>query len=301
MHESAPANLRGGLLGSACAFSQTFSGSAALDASTEQAIKDGLIPGAVIVVGHDGQIVHRKAYGSRAIVPSREPATVDTIYDVASLTKVIATTPAIMKLFEQGKLRPDDPRDGVCPRSSGRQKSHHGSRPDDAFFRTAARPGSRSALERLPDRHPEGLDRQAHRPSRTRSSFTAIFRFELLGEIVRRLSGEPLDQFTHEQIYEPLGMKDATNRPAASLSSPHRADRDRQPPPGTVSRSSYTIPLRDLWEASQEHVGLFSTADDLARYAEMMLGMGLARRSKSFRSADRNRVYVAGIASQVEP
>src|SRR5215467_3060006 len=90
------------------AFSQTFSGSVALDASAEQAIRDGLIPGAVIVVGHNGKIVHRKAYGSRALVPSREAATVDTIYDIASLTKVVATTPSIMKLFESGKVKPDE-------------------------------------------------------------------------------------------------------------------------------------------------------------------------------------------------
>src|ERR1051325_10711249 len=93
----------------ACTFAQAFSGSAKLDASTEQAIRDGLIPGAVLIVGHDGKIVHRKAYGARALVPAREAATLDTIYDIASLTKVVATTPSIMKLYEQGKIRLDDP------------------------------------------------------------------------------------------------------------------------------------------------------------------------------------------------
>ena len=80
----------------AVASAQTFPGSAALDAATEQAIRDGLIPGAVILIGHDGEIVHRKAYGARALVPARETANLDTIYDVASLTKVVATTPAII-------------------------------------------------------------------------------------------------------------------------------------------------------------------------------------------------------------
>jgi nucleotide-binding universal stress UspA family protein len=61
------------------ASAQTFTGSAALDAAAEQAIRDGLIPGAVIIVGHDGKIVHRKAYGARALVPAREAATLDTI------------------------------------------------------------------------------------------------------------------------------------------------------------------------------------------------------------------------------
>jgi len=73
---------------------ETFSASSTLDAMVEAAVREGLIPGAVLVVGHDGRIVHRKAYGSRALVPSREAMTADTIFDIASLTKVVATTPA---------------------------------------------------------------------------------------------------------------------------------------------------------------------------------------------------------------
>ena len=84
-----------------------------------QAIRDGLIPGAVIIIGHDGKIVHRKAYGARALVPAREAATLDTIYDIASLTKVVATTPAIMKLYEQGKIKIDDPVTKYLPEFQG--------------------------------------------------------------------------------------------------------------------------------------------------------------------------------------
>ncbi len=80
-----------------------FAGSAALDATIEQAVHDGLIPGAVLVAGRDGTILHRKAYGQRSLTPSREPMTIDTIFDAASLTKVIATTSSVMKLFEEGK------------------------------------------------------------------------------------------------------------------------------------------------------------------------------------------------------
>ena len=63
----------------------------------------------MLLIGHDGKIVYHKAYGDRALIPKREPMTEDTIFDAASLTKVIATTPCLMKLFEQGKLRLDDP------------------------------------------------------------------------------------------------------------------------------------------------------------------------------------------------
>src|SRR5436305_3960735 len=81
----------------------------ALDAEINQAVQSGLIPGAVLLVGRNGQVLYRKAYGSRALIPTREPMTVDTIFDAASLTKVTATTPCVMKLFERGKIRLDDP------------------------------------------------------------------------------------------------------------------------------------------------------------------------------------------------
>src|SRR5947209_12961853 len=87
---------------------ESYSAGPALDTQIEQAVQDQLIPGAVLLIGHDGEIVYRKAYGSRALIPTREPMTVDTIFDVASLTKVVATTSCLMKLFEEGRLRLND-------------------------------------------------------------------------------------------------------------------------------------------------------------------------------------------------
>ena len=105
--------LWGVLLGAcSCGWAGTFSAGAALDDAIGQAIRDNRVPGAVLVVGHAGEIIYRKAYGQRAVLPSPEPMTDDTIFDCASLTKVVATTSALMKLFEEGKLRyhgPDDP------------------------------------------------------------------------------------------------------------------------------------------------------------------------------------------------
>src|SRR5437660_9382911 len=95
-------------LAAATLSAQTFPGSAALDDAINQAIEQGRLPGAVLVVGHDGQIVYRKAYGKRALVPAPEAMTADTVFDIASLTKVVATTPSLMKLFEQGKFRLND-------------------------------------------------------------------------------------------------------------------------------------------------------------------------------------------------
>jgi len=80
-----------------------------VDAIIEQAITDANIPGAVLVVGHDGAVIYRKAYGNRALEPKPEAMTLDTVFDLASLTKVIATTTAMMQLFEQGRVRMNDP------------------------------------------------------------------------------------------------------------------------------------------------------------------------------------------------
>ena len=88
-----------------------------IDALVEQDIKDKKLPGAVVLVGHKGKIVFRKAYGNRSLVPTVEPMTVDTIFDLASLTKVVATTTSIMILVEQGKLRLSIRSANIFPRS----------------------------------------------------------------------------------------------------------------------------------------------------------------------------------------
>ena len=95
-------------LGAATLSAQTFSGAAALDRVIEQAIEQGRMPGAVLLVGHEGKVGYRKAYGQRALVPRGEAMTLDTIFDCASLTKVVATTSSLMKLFEEGRYRLND-------------------------------------------------------------------------------------------------------------------------------------------------------------------------------------------------
>ncbi len=92
---------------------------AGVDRQMERAVQSGLIPGAVVVIGHNGRMVYQKAYGSRAIIPQREPMTLDTVFDAASLTKVIATTPSIMRLFEQGQIRLNDPVTNYLPEFQG--------------------------------------------------------------------------------------------------------------------------------------------------------------------------------------
>ncbi len=122
----------------ACALSaQTFSGGPALDQAINDAIAQGRLPGAVLLIGHDGQVVYRKAYGRRAEVPQPENMTLDTVFDLASLTKVIATTSSMMKLFEQGKYPPQRQGHAVHPRVPKRQERRHHPQSLHAFFRAA--------------------------------------------------------------------------------------------------------------------------------------------------------------------
>jgi len=252
-----------------CAFAQTFGGSAALDTATEQAIRDGLIPGAVIIIGHDGKIVHRKAYGARALVPARETATLDTIYDIASLTKVVATTPAIMKLYEQGKIRIDDRVTAYLPEFQGGKSNitirnlmthYSGLRPDLDI--DPAWSGYDTGISKALIDKPAG-------PPGEKFVYSDI-NFELLGEIVRRVSGKPLDQFAREQIFEPLGMRDTTFKPAASL-TPRIAPTEVDISTGKPWRGVVHDPTARYMGGVAGHAGVFSTADDVARYAQAML------------------------------
>ena len=106
-----------------------------LDEALNQAVQEQLIPGAVLIVGHSGQIVYRKAYGYRSLIPHKETMTLDTIFDAASLTKVVATT-ALHHEAVSGRQDPDG-RSGheVSAGIPGRPQRNHRSQPDDAFFR----------------------------------------------------------------------------------------------------------------------------------------------------------------------
>jgi uncharacterized protein YbbC (DUF1343 family) len=262
---------------------ETFSGSAALNAQVEQAVRDGLIPGAVLVVGHDGKIVHRKAYGSRALIPARESMTVDTIFDAASLTKVIATTPALMKLFEEGKLHLTDPATAYLPEFQGgkseitiRDLMTHfsGLRPD--LDLEPAWSGYATGITRALNDKPAG-------PPGRRFVYSDI-NFILLGEIVRRLSGTTLDEYTQQRIFEPLGMRETRFRPPPPL-RPRIAPTELDPGTGAPFRGVVHDPTSRYMGGVAGHAGLFTTASDLSRFAEMMLGMGQLGSVRLFSSA----------------
>jgi uncharacterized protein YbbC (DUF1343 family)/CubicO group peptidase (beta-lactamase class C family) len=251
---------------------ESFASSPQLDAVVDQAVRGGLIPGAVVLVGHEGKIVHRKAYGSRALVPAREAMTVDTIFDIASLTKVVATTPALMKLVEQGKLRLNDPVTAYLPEFQGgrtditvRDLMTHfsGLRPD--LDLEPAWSGYDTGIQKALVDKPTSA-------AGTRFVYSDI-NFVLLGEMVRRLSGKPLDVYAREQIFEPLGMRETRFRPDASLRA-RIAPTELDAATGTAFRGVVHDPTARFMGGVAGHAGVFSTASDLARYAEMLMGTG---------------------------
>src|SRR3982751_4042074 len=102
-----------------CATAVSAQSYSAIDNSINLAIQEGKLPGAVLMIGHNGKVVYEKGYGKRALIPQPEAMTLDTIFDCASLTKVIATTSSVMKLFEQGKFRLNDKITAYIPEFQG--------------------------------------------------------------------------------------------------------------------------------------------------------------------------------------
>jgi uncharacterized protein YbbC (DUF1343 family)/CubicO group peptidase (beta-lactamase class C family) len=260
------------LLLCAVARAQTFAGSAALDEAIETAVKDGLIPGAVLIAGQENRILHRKAYGNRALVPAREAMTADTIFDAASLTKVVACTPSIMKLVELGKVRIADPVTTYLPEFQGGKSDitvrnllthFSGLRPD--LDLEPAWSGYETGIKKALIDKPTG-------PPGARFVYSDI-NFVLLGEIVRRVSGKPLDEFAREVVYAPLGMRETMFRPPASLRS-RIAPTEIDPATGAPFRGVVHDPTARYMGGVAGHAGLFTTADDLAKYAQMLLGIG---------------------------
>ena len=235
--------------------------------------EDGLIPGAVLLVGHDGAVVYRKAYGERALIPKREPMTVDTIFDAASLTKVIATTPSVMKLFEQGKIRLNDPVTRYLPEFQGghsditiRNLMTHfsGLRPD--LDLKPAWSGYETGIQRA-------LIDKPTRPPGVRFVYSDI-NFILMGEIVHRLSGANALRISRARTFS---SRSACTTPCFNR-RPSCFHASLPPksilPPDRPLRGVVHDDTSRYMGGVAGHAGLFTTADDLAKFAQMMLDRG---------------------------
>jgi len=252
----------------------------AVDPIVDEAVQSHLIPGAVLIVGHNNDIIYRKAYGSKAWLPEREPMGLETIFDAASLTKVIATTPCVMRLFEQGKLRIDDPVVKYLPEFQGGKSditirllmTHFSGMPPDVDL-VPKWSGYETGIEKA-------LTAKPIAPAGSRFIYSDI-NFLLMGEIVRRLSGESLAQFAHEQIYAPLGMNDTGYLPSPSLMA-RIAPTEYEEENGMPFRGVVHDPTARYMGGVAGHAGVFTTADDLAKYAEMLVNMGTYKGTRIF-------------------
>lgn len=252
-----------------------------LDTLVEDAIRDGRLPGAVVVVGHAGEIVYERAFGARAVDGPPEAMTPDTIFDLASLTKVVATTTSVMILVEEGRLRLRDRVATYLPEFSSHGKDRitiehllthvSGLRPDLPLEEVFE--GADTAIARAADEVPEAGPGE-------RFVYSDI-NFFVLGEVVRRVTGQTLDQFARDRIFRPLGMRDTGFNPPASL-RPRIAPTEPCAPlawpcggDGAVMlRGRVHDPTARRMGGVAGHAGLFSTAGDLARFCRMLLGAG---------------------------
>lgn len=258
--------------GAVSALAQTFSAGPALDDVINQAVREERIPGAVLLVGHKGSTLYAKAYGRRALEPVSEPMTIDTIFDCASLTKVVATTSGLMKLFEQGKLRLNDRVTEYLPEFQGgkseitvRNLMTHfsGLRPD--LDLEPAWSGYETGIHRALIDAPAG-------PPGVRFVYSDI-NFILLGEIVRRLSGESLPSYVRDVVFFPLGMRDTMFNPPPAL-RPRIAPTELLAKEHLLLRGVVHDPTSRNMGGVAGHAGLFSTASDLARFCQLLLNKG---------------------------
>ena len=254
---------------------------ALIDDAVTGAIADGQLPGAVVLVSHRGQTVYHKAFGRRALAPAPEPMTLDTVFDLASLTKVVATTTSVMALVEDGRIRLRDPVARYIPGFERHGKeavtieqllTHtSGLRPDLPLEEEFS--GYATAITRAMD------ERLVTSPG-TAFSYSDI-NFFVLGEVVARASGMPLDQFARHRIFEPLGMRDTMFSPPARLRARIAATEACTPlgwpcggPGAVMLRGTVHDPTARRMGGVAGHAGLFATAADLARFGVMLLSGG---------------------------
>jgi uncharacterized protein YbbC (DUF1343 family) len=231
-------------------------------------------PGVVVLVGHQDRIVYRQAFGHRSLDPRIEPMTVDTVFDIASLTKVVATTTAIMQLVDKGRLRLDDPVARHWPEFAAngkrgitvRQLLTHTSGLRAEVNSRVRWQGYEGALAAIAADKPVNPPGTAFRYSDAN--------FIALGDLVRRVSGKPLDVYCAQEIFRPLGMKDTSFRPPAAKQA-RIAPCDYQN--GVLRCGQVSDPTAYRMGGVAGHAGVFSTATDLALFTQMLTDGGTAQ------------------------
>jgi uncharacterized protein YbbC (DUF1343 family)/CubicO group peptidase (beta-lactamase class C family) len=241
----------------------------------DELVAEGLaaknMPGCVVCVGRHGKIALLKAYGNKQVEPTVVPMTTDTLFDMASLTKPVATATSILLLIEQGKLRLGDKVSSFLPEFAANDKEpitihdlliHQSGLLADNSLRDYDE-GPEVALKRI-------CELKLLNPVGAKFVYSDV-NFILLGEIIRRVSGQTVHEFSRDHIFQPLGMSETGYLPGESLRAKAAPTEQRD---GHWMQGEVHDPRAYKLGGVAGHAGLFSTADDLAVYAQMMLNGG---------------------------
>lgn len=250
----------------------------------QQAIERNDLPGCVVVILRGDRVLYEKAFGYRQLEPTKEPMTLDTVFDLASLTKPIATASSVMRLMERGELRIRDPVHRYLPEFHVEGKDQI-TIEDLLTHRAGFVPDSPLSEYLNPQEiWPKLLALQPVHQPKTAFVYSDVG-FQLLGRIVEIVSQRPLHEWAKTEIFEPLRMRDTGYLPSEELRA-RAAPTDKRPSPGQDKvasaewdkypwiRGEVHDPRAYAMGGVAGHAGLFSTAHDLTRYAQMMLNNG---------------------------
>jgi uncharacterized protein YbbC (DUF1343 family)/CubicO group peptidase (beta-lactamase class C family) len=244
---------------------------ARIDGVVAEGLTKKQMPGCVVLVGRQGCVTFCKAYGDRAVEPEREPMTIDTVFDLASVTKPVATATSVMLLIERGQLRLSDRVSQHIPEfaANGKQAitvlhllTHQGGLIADNSINDYA-DGAEKAIENIWQLKPTA------EPG-AKFIYSDVG-FIVLGELVRKLTGQSVHEFSRDNIFVPLGMAATGYLPPDELRLRAAPTEQRD---GHWMRGEIHDPRAFKLGGVAGHAGLFGTADDLAVFAQMLLNRG---------------------------
>ena len=253
-----------------------------IDHVVQRHIGLGNLPGAVVLVGHQDAIAFEKAYGNRSVEPEIEAMTPETVFDLASLTKVVATTPSVILLVQKGRLKLDDPVSKYLPAfgQAGKKKItlrqllvHYSGLPADLRQTRRRQITSKNALSRI-------YQTRLVAPPGQRFIYSDLG-FVVLGKVVEKVTGQSLSRFSQENVFMPLGMAATGFLPRPEV-IPNIAPTERLKEGGML-RGQVHDPLASKLGGVAGDAGLFSTARDLARFCQMLLQRGSLNGAEVFR------------------
>ncbi|MBK95821.1 MAG: esterase [Planctomycetaceae bacterium] len=250
-----------------------------IETIVKKGIKDGKMPGAVVVIADHDKVLYRRAFGNRQVEPVAEPMTLDTVFDLASLTKPIATTTSVMKLIDEGKLSLRANVSEYLPAFGQHGKDvitvedlllHVGGLiPDNSLndYRNGVEMSWKNICELKP------ITKRG-----TRFTYTDVG-FIVLGKLVEKVSGQTLDDFAQADVFQPLEMSETSFNPRAELRKRAAPTEQRD---GKWLKGEVHDPRAHLLNGVAGHAGLFSTADDLTRYGQQMLRLAMGNERLPF-------------------